>query len=966
MRKALNRAAPRWVVAMLLAAFLCNAAVASDRLHRFNVPRQPAALALNAFAQQADQQVLYPLSRVSGITTNALVGRFTPTRGIEILLEGTGLRAEFGKHGVITIESRTTYSAEFEESHMQNSATKSGLSKLLAMLLGTLGAQGVSAQAPDDDLSLTIEEVVVTAQRREQNLQDVPVSLTAFTAEMLDQQNIEEVKDFAKFTPNVSFTEDGEVGSRSVGISIRGVSDFANTFTGVGGLANSFGIYLDEFNIANNATKTANPNLYDLAGLEILRGPQGTYFGSNATGGALNLTTKLPHEEFEAELVGGYSRFNTWELKSMVNLPVTDSLFLRAGVAYTQSDGFIENLSPTGNDASFEHTSVRVAARWLATDDFTADLSVMRTIENDGTDSNVNSGVLDFNTPRSTPNILPVDPLTNLTDDTVFAPVEDIIPVDSGGGFFPDNRRIVNKDFYELNKNRQTIVNLRLNYTGDGWVLRSITGFMDTTSRRQFDQDVTQYAFAETYNGRTGDTFSQELRFSVERDTWDWVVGAIYSNDDADAFKVSPIGRTGFFRLNDRDNDLLPDGTLAPGLPGGCFCLNPGDIISGPQVKTFDSESWAVYSEANWQFRDTFTLTVGARYTEHDVKVQVAEWNRSPFQTLPFDRISDFEVPDASELRSPLRSGSASFSSVTPRVVLMWQPADTLNVYTSVSKGYKPGGLVFSDRTGERIPFEKESLWNYELGAKWRGFGNRLSINAAAFYMDWQNLQMPSVEIFFEDGVMFNNFQINNTEARSLGFELEAQAILGNHLSVGGGAGYLDAEFESFGADDPFIIQNMGFDIEGETLPRSPKWTLNLFAQYDFTIRGLDGWVRAEWLYRSESTSDIEATVSGLPILDNEVTRAAGLDTQFSGDGISNGFAFPWPRADYPIQIPSFDVVNVRAGLASGDRWSVVAYVENLFDENYYTGTQENFGFGGFRIRPHFRVAGINLKLTSR
>ena len=147
-------------------------------------------------------------------------------------------------------------------------------------------------------------------------------------------------------TPNVNFTEDGEVGQRSVGISMRGVSDLANTFTGGGGLASSFGVYLDEFNIANNATKTANPRLQDLARLEVLRGPQGTYFGRNATGGALNLSTTLPNEEIAYELGGGYSRFNTWEVNAMVNAPITDNLFIRGVVSYEESDGFLRNLSP--------------------------------------------------------------------------------------------------------------------------------------------------------------------------------------------------------------------------------------------------------------------------------------------------------------------------------------------------------------------------------------------------------------------------------------------------------------------------------------------------------------------------------------------------------------------------------------------------------------------------------------------
>ena len=186
-----------------------------------------------------------------------------------------------------------------------------------------------------------------------------------------------------------------------------------------------------------------------------------------------------------------------------------------------------------------------------------------------------------------------------------------------------------------------------------------------------------------------------------------------------------------------------------------------------------------------------------------------------------------------------------------------------------------------------------------------------------------------------------------------------------DNFVVGGGVGYLDAEFKDFGADDPFVVNNMAFDLDGVTVPRAPKWTANLFGQYDVNIGGLDGFLRAEWSYRSSITSDVEATVAGLPILDTALTQERGYDTQFNGDGFGNGVPFPWPRPDFPFRVPSYDIVNLRAGI-SGDRWSITGYIENLFDKSYYTGTQENFGLGGFRIRPHFRIAGVNLRLYSK
>jgi len=502
------------------------------------------------------------------------------------------------------------------------------------------------------------------------------------------------------------------------------------------------------------------------------------------------------------------------------------------------------------------------------------------------------------------------------------------------------------------------------------WSLRSVTGLLDSESHRRFDQDLTQYSLYETYSGRTGDTFSEELRLNFQRDKWDLTVGALYANDDADTYSVSPIGSLGFFFLFDPANDLLPDGTLAPGFETRCFCLNRGDIIDGPRVDTFGAKSFAVFAETNYQPMDQLTLTVGLRYTNDDVTVKEADLVRVPFDQQPLDEYRNFHQPAPNDPRvTRFDRGTASSNGITPRFVLNWHLSDELTTCASASNGYKPGGLTFQDTglpTGAlTVPFSEESLWSYEIGAKWRGFDNRLQVNTSAFYMNWNDLQMPSVEIAIVNNVIVNNFRIINAEAESSGAALAVKVLPADNLLVGGGVGYLNAEFASFGADNPLVINNLGFNLDGVRLPRSPKWTVNLFGQYDFEIAGLDSWVRLDWSYRSETTSDIEATVSQLNIENTPVTQALGLDTQFNGNGLGNGVPFPWPRGKFPSLVPDYDVTNLRAGI-SGDGWDVTVYVENLFDDNYYTGTQENFGIGGFRVRPHFRTAGINFRLFSK
>ena len=153
---------------------------------------------------------------------------------------------------------------------------------------------------------------------------------------------------------------------------------------------------------------------------------------------------------------------------------------------------------------------------------------------------------------------------------------------------------------------------------------------------------------------------------------------------------------------------------------------------------------------------------------------------------------------------------------------------------------------------------------------------------------------------------------------------------------------------------EPFIFNKMAFDLDGDTLPRSPEWTLNAVGQFNFkALKQNDAFVRLEWTYRSETVSDVEAVATL-----QQPLNLAGFNTSVTGAGQ----VVPFPRNDFPFRVPAFDLFNLRAGI-NGDRWSIVAFAENLFDKNYYTGTQENFGLGGIRIRPHHRTIGIQFRL---
>jgi iron complex outermembrane receptor protein len=250
--------------------------------------------------------------------------------------------------------------------------------------------------------------------------------------------------------------------------------------------------------------------------------------------------------------------------------------------------------------------------------------------------------------------------------------------------------------------------------------------------------------------------------------------------------------------------------------------------------------------------------------------------------------------------------------------------------------------------------FAKERLWNYEAGLKMSAFDRRLTVNAAAFFMDWKDMQIPTLKIENSAGQFTLEQRILNVDAHSAGLELEVNALPTEHLFVGAGVGYLKAQFDGFGPEEPFIFNRMAFDLDGDTLPRSPEWTLSAVGQLNFkALHQRDAFVRLEWSYRSETASDVEAVATL-----QQPLNLPGFNTGVTGAGQ----VVPFPRDDFPFRVPAFDVINLRAGL-NGDRWSIVAFVENLADENYYTGTQENFGLGGIRIRPHHRTFGVQFRL---
>ena len=267
-----------------------------------------------------------------------------------------------------------------------------GAPKRLAGMLSAgflaLGAGLPGAVAAQDGAG--IEEVVVTAQRREQNLQDVPISISAFNAESVEAFMFQDVSDYIIRTPNASWASTGSRSRRE--LSIRGTTNFLNVNSTL--RSSTFAFYVDDFSVNGS---TGNPPIMDIERIEVLRGPQATYFGRNALGGGISLTTKKPHNDLAGSIMVDYSRFDTKDVEAVVNLPVVkDLLALRGNIKYADSDGNIKNVHPVGGGNDSKYKYAKAAIRFTPTDGLTVDVIGTLASEKAGMREGVPSGAFSF------------------------------------------------------------------------------------------------------------------------------------------------------------------------------------------------------------------------------------------------------------------------------------------------------------------------------------------------------------------------------------------------------------------------------------------------------------------------------------------------------------------------------------------------------------------------------------------
>lgn len=647
------------------------------------------------------------------------------------------------------------------------------------------------AAAQDGAAPVSDDAIVVTAQRRAQSIQDVPISVTAVSGDAIDKQNIQGIDDYFAVTPNVSFVSNGSRDRRD--LAIRGISNQLGAYDDVRPATYAF--YINEFNVSAG---TSNPDVVDLERIEILRGPQGTYFGRNAVGGAINISTRKPTNNWEADVNLGYSSFDTKRVELVGNAPIVDGLLaIRVAGQLDKSDGYIKNINPIGGGNDSEYKTGRVIARLTPGDRFTWDLTYSRSEEETGMRAGVPTGFL------------------TRTWRQVYYGGGNIASPD-GVGFYPKNRNKVNFNRPQSVGTTFEYVTSNMVYDFDTMSLTAVVGHLDSKVFNYGDVDGSSFDFFnEDFTLNRGST-SGELRLqSTGSRSFEWSVGAMVGKDDGQTDQATFYGTE-----------------------------NPLGQVPGRSITTMVTDSsskyHALFAQGTWNATDTLSLSVGGRYSYEKIRRHIISTGNSVL-TNDSDRTKDFK-------------------DFSPRFNISFKPNRDFLFYATASRGFKSGGVQVQEAS-LRNDYKPETIWNYEAGVKGELFDRRVRFDLTGFYMDWKDVQQTVRFQFLNanNQLVGVNGIDNAGSARSYGAELSLDARITDHFKIGGAAGWLEANYVSF---PQALVDGITVNADGKRMVNAPRWTLSANAEYAMPVSAsYEGFIRGEWNYRSELLSNNFALV---------------------------------------------------------------------------------------------------------
>jgi len=751
-----------------------------------------------------------------------------------------------------------------------------------SVLLGFLSGAALADDSKETD---GLEEVMVTAQKREQSVNEIGMSIVAFTGDTLKELRVQETSDLAAITPGLSYSD---VGSGPPVYTMRGVGFNEGSLQATG----TVGVYHDQI-VVPFPIMTGGP-LMDVERVEILKGPQGTLYGRNTTGGAINYIANKPTDDFESSVTLGYGRFQTFDAEGFISGPLTDVIRARLAFKTTQSsDGWQQSITRDDELGELDRTGVRL----LLDADFGESVDALLAVNwwQDNSDT-LAPQLLDINyqNPANAPviNVLSRYQIIDARDDNRLA--------DWTEGTSPS------KDM------KNTTASFTLNWTiSEDVTMTSLTSYSKFKDKGSaYNRDglggvpysdpdaaalIPLISLAGGYqpgailnnsqytNEADIDAFTQELRFTGATDLVNWIVGGYFNKDTVDSFRPQR------FEFGTNSNNLA--GSPAFGIQGAIYKA---------KQKT---KTWAVFAHTEWNLADDWMLTVGARYTK----------DKKDFDGCTLDVFNDvallFGTTQGSCITVNTTTGvpglvekSLDEDSTSGKVALNYSVNDDALLYLSYSRGYKSGSFPTLAATVDvqYLPVTQEKLDAYELGFKWTLAEGAAQLNGAVFYYDYTDKQLLGK---VQDPAFGSLFRLQNIpESKVKGAEIELQWTPLDGLFISLAGSFIDTkvkEFVSFTQDSA-----VPFDLSGSKFPLTPDNEFMALVNYEWPVG-----------------EKLMAFVGG------DLSYSDGFQTDYSSD-------------EAPLKpvykVDSYTLLGLRAGVRSSDgRWSLMAWGRNITDEFY-------------------------------
>jgi iron complex outermembrane recepter protein len=641
--------------------------------------------------------------------------------------------------------------------------------------------------------SLALDEIVVTAQKRQENIQDVPIAVTALTSEMISNLHPNTLFDLNSTVPSFQIDHHSNAPNSAV-LYIRGMGiEEADPYAG-----NTVSVVLDGvpqfFNMGSLVS------LFDVDRIEILRGPQGTLFGANTTGGVVNVITRQPTGQFDGEMEATYGNWNRIDAKGYVDFPISDSLSGKVDFVHTQRTGWITNVVTGTSMGGINEDGGRVYLKFKPNEDFDSTLIGEVYVSRDGAPVVVNGAI-----PGEALYVAPGTMVPGSALPMYASPCAPNQPCRAPSAYYSANDST--PDESDMNTYWATLnTNWRNTPIGD---LTSITGFKKFNLLEYTDQDGTPEFLLDTRRHTVGQQLSEELRTAAKlSDSANMIAGLFYM-------------KTHY--------DHLAELRAQYALPG----------FSQDSVQAQNNYSASAFAQSYFNITDKLQLQAGVRY-EHTV----TEMNAASLNYLSPTGVAQFSG-------SPYIGGfneyaSKNWNNVGGKLGLDYKLDAQKLIYGSVTRGFKDGGFV--GRVGiptDIGPYNPEIAYTYEIGGKADWLERRLRTNVAVFYTDYRNMQLAQNYFAPSTGGSFvqGNTILNAARAKIKGVEFDGSMLVATGLTLSSSAAFLDAKYSKF----PFTVINaLGsnvINLAGYELQNSPRWSATAGAKYEFSVGpGMVAW----------------------------------------------------------------------------------------------------------------------------